>query len=216
MPTARTGTRPGVIRGRDLRPPCRQSHNRHAPPPGLAFGEPDDRLQRASRFNHWRLWDTGSAFALRAAADRSPAKAPLSRGAFSPEVLQIRCPSANRGRRECRVRAAPAVSCARNCAFGAHEHTGQRKHSDIPCAMALRLTSCSPRWSGLVVTVTCEKSSTGLAPASRRQDHTTWPYASAFSSGAKNTPDAKASIASPAQRIVTIAKRPSCGPGWRD
>ena len=34
-----------------------------------------------------------------------------------------------------------------------------------------------------------------LAPASRRQDHTTSPYASAFSSGAKNTPDAKASIA---------------------
>src|SRR2546429_6442491 len=53
-----------------------------------------------------------------------------------------------------------------------------------------------------------------LAPASRRQDHTTSPYASAFSSGAKNTPDAKASTASPAQRIVTIAKRPSCGPGW--
>jgi len=26
---------------------------------------------------------------------------------------------------------------------------------------------------------------TSLAPASRRQDHTTWPYASAFSSGAK-------------------------------
>src|SRR5436305_10060372 len=32
----------------------------------------------------------------------------------------------------------------------------QRRQSDIPCAMALRLTSCSPRWSGLVVTVTCE------------------------------------------------------------
>src|SRR3954447_20599882 len=34
-----------------------------------------------------------------------------------------------------------------------------------------------------------------LAPASRRQDHTTSPYALAFSSGAKDTPDAKASIA---------------------
>jgi hypothetical protein len=37
----------------------------HAPPPGLAFGEPDDRLRRgikyaaASRF-HQRLWNTGS------------------------------------------------------------------------------------------------------------------------------------------------------------
>src|SRR5216117_538103 len=63
----------------------------------------------------------------------------------------------NRGRRECRVRAAPAVSCAKNVHYGAHEHTGQRKHSDIPCAMALRLISRSSRWSGLVVTVTPEK-----------------------------------------------------------
>src|SRR5438477_1107080 len=82
---------------------------------------------------------------------------PRSRDAFSPELLQIRClPLLKRGRRECRVHAAPAVSCAKNCTVGAHEHTGQRKHSDIPCAMALRLISRSPRWSGLVVTVTCE------------------------------------------------------------
>src|SRR5207237_3605530 len=91
----------------------------------------------------------------------------------------------NRGRRECRVRAAPAVSCA-NCAKnGAHEHTGQRKHSDIPCATALRLISRSPRWSGLVVTVAGGTLPANLAPASRRQDHTTSPYALAFSSGVK-------------------------------
>src|SRR5437764_4671497 len=66
-------------------------------------------------------------------------------------------PSPQRGRRECRVHAAPAVSCAKNCTVGAHEHTGERKHSDIPCATALRLISRSPRWSGLVVTVTPEK-----------------------------------------------------------
>src|SRR5439155_2655336 len=66
-------------------------------------------------------------------------------------------PSQTRGRRECRVHAAPAVSCAKSVHYGAHEHTGERKHSDIPCATALRLTSCSPRWSGLVVTVTPEK-----------------------------------------------------------
>ena len=41
------------------------TNNRHTPPPGLAFGEPDDRLQRgiqyaaASRFHRWRLWNTG-------------------------------------------------------------------------------------------------------------------------------------------------------------
>ena len=43
------------------------------------------------------------------------------------------------------MRAAPAVSCARSCESVAHEHTGQRRTSDIPCAMALRLISRSPR-----------------------------------------------------------------------
>src|SRR2546422_8391798 len=38
--------------------------------------------------------------------------------------------------------------------------------------------------------------SASLTPASRRQDHTTSPYALAFSSGAKKAPDAKASTAS--------------------
>src|SRR5437773_12482221 len=80
-----------------------------------------------------------------------------------PELCITVASLENRGRRECRVRAAPAVSCAKNCTVGAHEHTGQRKHSDIPCAMALRLTSCSPRWSGLVVTVTAQNISTQLS-----------------------------------------------------
>jgi hypothetical protein len=48
------------------------------------------------------------------------------------------------GSRECRMRAAPAVSRA----MGKETHTSiqvQRRQSGIPCAMALRLTSCSPR-----------------------------------------------------------------------
>ena len=32
------------------------------------------------------------------------------------------------------MRAAPAVSCAKLCKEAAHEHTGQRRTSDIPCA----------------------------------------------------------------------------------
>jgi hypothetical protein len=54
--------------------------------------------------------------------------------------------------------------------------------------MVLRLTSCSPRRSGLFVTVACgsrlcppgraRKTSADLTPASRRQDHTTSPSAS--------------------------------------
>src|SRR5476649_1264318 len=59
----------------------------------------------------------------------------------------------------------------------AHEHTGQRRQSDIPCAMALRLITCSPRRAGLVVTVAGGIASTGLTPALGRQDHTSLPYA---------------------------------------
>jgi hypothetical protein len=50
----------------------------------------------------------------------------------------------------------------------------------------------------------------GLISASGYQDHTTSPYAAALSSGPMIIkPDAAASIASRAQRVVTIAIRPS-------
>ena len=47
----------------------------------------------------------------------------------------------------------PDARCTRGpvCKLGketAHEHTGQRRQSDIPCAMALRLISRSPRSIG--------------------------------------------------------------------
>jgi hypothetical protein len=130
---------------------------------------------------------------------------PHSRGAFSPELLQIRCPSQNRGRRECRVHAAPAVSCAKDCAFGAHEHTGERRTLRHPLRNGFTAYIVLSPVSGLVVTVTMQISLQGLAPASRRQDHTTSPYAAEpFAFG--NT----ASIASRAQRVVTMAIRPSC------
>src|SRR5205823_12492730 len=64
---------------------------------------------------------------------------------ITPEVCIFICPLEIRGRREDRVLAAPAVpraNCANKCA---HEHTGQLEHSGLPCAMALRLTSCSSR-----------------------------------------------------------------------
>jgi hypothetical protein len=47
------------------------------------------------------------------------------------------------------MRAAPAVPCAKGKKKIAHEHTGQRRRSDIPCAMALRLISRSSRSIGL-------------------------------------------------------------------
>src|SRR5450631_1494809 len=63
----------------------------------------------------------------------------------------------------------------------AHEHTGQRRQSDIPCAMALRLITCSPRRTALLPPLRPEKQLPpgALTPAPRRQDHTSSPYASA-------------------------------------
>ncbi len=40
--------------------------------------------------------------------------------------------------------------CCLRIARAAHEHTGQREHSGLPCAMALRLTSCSSRRTALL------------------------------------------------------------------
>jgi hypothetical protein len=75
-----------------------------------------------------------------------------------------------------------------------------------------------------LVTVACGKRSRKLGTSNGCQDHTTWPYAPAFRPALQHhpfgndaaAPDAEASITSPALRIVTIAKRPSCGPGCRD
>src|SRR5258705_4483431 len=71
--------------------------------------------------------------------------APRSRGEKRPSFASSGALFISRGRREDRVLAAPAVSRAICANKTAHEHTGQREHSGLPCAMALRLTSCSSR-----------------------------------------------------------------------
>jgi hypothetical protein len=70
---------------------------------------------------------------------------PHSRGAIRPRLCVSLTLSGGRGRRESRVRAAPAVSRARVCK---ETHTSiqvQRKQSGLPCAMVLRLITRSPR-----------------------------------------------------------------------
>jgi hypothetical protein len=84
----------------------------------------------------------------------------------------------DRGRRECRVHAAPAVSCAIGTKKCAHEHTGQRRHPTFPAQWLYGLYRALPGRAGLVVTVAGGIASTDLTPASGRQDHTTSPYAS--------------------------------------
>jgi hypothetical protein len=63
-----------------------------------------------------------------------------------PELcMESFAPKKIRGRGECRMRAAPAVSCAKLCE---ETHTSiqvQRRQSGIPCAMVLRLIARSPR-----------------------------------------------------------------------
>jgi hypothetical protein len=94
-----------------------------------------------------------------------------------------------RGRGECRMRAAPAVS--RAMLLG-KTHTSiqvQRRRSDIPCAMVLRLITRSPRRRIRLVTVVGELAASPrpVGPACLRQldtsngcqNHTTSPYASA-------------------------------------
>src|SRR3954451_603167 len=82
------------------------------------------------------------------------------------------------GRREDRVLAAPAVSRAICANKTAHEHTGQLEHSGLPCAMALRLTSCSSRRTALLPPSPARLHAS-LTPATRRPNHTTSPYAQA-------------------------------------
>jgi hypothetical protein len=64
---------------------------------------------------------------------------------IAPEVLQIVSPSPIQ-----RAQGMPDARCTRGLMRNvhkkcAHEHTGQRRTSDIPCAMALRLITRSPR-----------------------------------------------------------------------
>jgi hypothetical protein len=76
----------------------------------------------------------------------------------------------------------PGARCARSLACKSRKHASKslrshRKTPGIPYAMALTLIPCSPRRSGLFVTVACGVFSASLTPASRRQDHTTSPSA---------------------------------------
>src|SRR6202166_3991556 len=69
----------------------------------------------------------------------------------APEVCKENSlPSAKRGRRESRMRAAPGVSCAKLCK---NTHTSiqvQRRQSDFPCAMVLTVYSALSPVIGLV------------------------------------------------------------------
>src|SRR5205823_3758151 len=161
-----------------------------------------------------------------------------SRGMNCPSFAPSFALLENRGHREDRVRAAPAVSCAI-----AHKnaHTSiqvQRRASGLPCAMVLRRTSRSPwcansfshhrpRIDGWSRTRSGRRILRGLDTSNGCQDHATWPYASApfacvpsLRSRTLRGPPCDDICAPtlprpphPAPRLVTIAKRPSVGDG---
>ena len=82
-----------------------------------------------------------------------------------------------------RAQGMPDARCTRGLVCNvhekcAHEHTGQRRTSDIPCAMALRLITGSPRRTALLPPSSLRSLLlTNLTPAPRRRDHTSSPYA---------------------------------------
>jgi hypothetical protein len=75
-----------------------------------------------------------------------------------PEFCKFIGPQRDRGRREDRVRAAPAVSCARNAQANAHEHTGSAEA--VRPSLRNGFTAyivLSPARPGLFVTVAPKK-----------------------------------------------------------
>jgi hypothetical protein len=114
-----------------------------------------------------------------------------------------------KGRREDRVRAAPAVSRAKS---EKKTHTSiqvQRKQSGLPCAMVYGLYVISLATDFLSPSSLRSLLPKNLTPASGRQNHTTSPSASALFVKSASTSTASRPTS------VTIAKRPSFGTGWR-
>ena len=126
------------------------------------------RRRARSRATRWRVTTTEHAFAF-------------SRHEL-PEICLETPPSLVRGRREGRVRAAPAVSCAiMRMARGAHEHTGSAGASRPSLRNGFTAYFALFPENGSFASVALKELShlADLTPAPRRQDQTTSPYASA-------------------------------------
>jgi hypothetical protein len=118
----------------------------------------------------------------------------------------FRCPSQNSGRRDGRVRAAPAVSCA-TCTKKTHTSIQVwRRHPTFPAQWLYGLLRAHPGERALLSPSLPDRFES-LMPASRHQVHTTSPYATARSSFA-----AAASTAT-RPNVCDDGQRPSDGTG---
>src|SRR5438445_12736799 len=88
----------------------------------------------------------------------------ISRRDFARAIINSSPHPRNRGRRECRVRAAPAISCAKLCKNGAHEHTGSAEAVRHPLRNGFTAYFVLSPVSGLVVTVAGSILAADLAP----------------------------------------------------
>ena len=114
-------------------------------------------------------------------------------------------PGSKRGRREDRVRAAPAVSCAKCTTKNAHEHTGSAEAIRPSLRDGLQLITCSSRRTAFLPPSPPRSLLLGnLTPAPRCQNHTPSPSARQR----RSSYAAPASTASH-RAFVTIASRPS-------
>jgi len=101
-----------------------------------------------------------------------------------PPELCSTWPPENRGRRESRMLAAPAALRAKlKQAHKRNHHRFRRNNPTFPARWFYGLLRTLPGGAGLLSPSPHGKIPQDLTPASRRQDHTTWPYALAFSSG---------------------------------
>jgi hypothetical protein len=148
-----------------------------------------------------------------------------SRGTIRPRHTENCSASKMRGRRECRVRAAPAVSCAKAKRKRTRAYRFSGGNPTFPARWPYGLSRALPGDQDLFVTVAprmmvlsarsgSQNLRRDLTPTMRRQDHTLLPYALApFVSGPsgrsqtrkpalqpRHPPDAAASTASHAQR----------------
>ena len=128
--------------------------------------------------------------------------------ARSARVLHpFRPRSMSRGRREDRVRAAPAVSCAKCTTKSAHEHTGSAENTRPSLRDGLQLITCSSRRTAFL-----PPSSPGSFASRKLDTSTAVPEPHAFAvrlararqSRARRPPHLIATF-------VTIATRPSFG-----
>jgi hypothetical protein len=111
-------------------PDCRGTQNRHAPPPGLAFGEPDDRLRRGIQYAAaYRFNQRSEAIHLSVQEVTMDCFASLamtvdavwpSRGAMRPRL--------DRSSRPMRAQGRPGARCTRGLVCNVHEEVRTRAY----------------------------------------------------------------------------------------